>query len=85
MQKHYNVNFQRSRQTDFVADQKKKEGKRKREFINTAQFFRHLLSILHMVMYVFPCCSLNSSHLLLPLLCPQVYSPSNAAHFNNQA
>ena len=28
----------------------------------------HWLSILHMVMYMFPCCSLNSSHPLLPLL-----------------
>ena len=29
MKKHYNVNFQRSRQTDFVVDQKK--GRRKKE------------------------------------------------------
>ena len=29
--------------------------------------------ILHMVMYMFQCYSLNSSHPLLPCLCPQVY------------
>ena len=32
----------------------------------------HWLSILHMVMCMFPCCSLNSSLPLLPPLCPQV-------------
>ena len=31
MQKHYSVNFQRGRQTDFVADQKKKKKKNKEE------------------------------------------------------
>ena len=30
------------------------------------------LSILHMVVYMFPCYSLMSSHPLLPLLCPKV-------------
>ena len=30
--------------------------------------------ILHMVMYMFQCCSLNSSHPFLPLLCPEVCS-----------
>ena len=34
----------------------------------------HLPSVLHMVMYMFPCYSLNSSHPLLPLLFPQVFS-----------
>ena len=34
----------------------------------------HLLSILHLVMYMFPFYSLNSSHPLLPLLFPQVSS-----------
>ena len=34
----------------------------------------HWLSILHMVIYIFNCCSLNSSHHLLSLLCPQVCS-----------
>ena len=34
----------------------------------------HLLSILHMVMYIFPCYSLNLSHSLLLPLCPQVCS-----------
>ena len=34
----------------------------------------HQLFILRMVMYMFQCCSLNSSHPLLPLLCPQVCS-----------
>ena len=33
----------------------------------------HWLSILHMVMYMFPCYFLISSHLLLPLLCPKFY------------
>ena len=33
-------------------------------------------SILHMVMYMFQCYSLNSSHALFPLLCPQVCSLS---------
>ena len=37
---------------------------------HTANF--HLLSFLHMVVYMFPCCSLNLSHSLLPL--PQVCS-----------
>ena len=32
----------------------------------------HWLSILHIVMCMFPCCSLNSSLPLLPPLCPQV-------------
>ena len=36
----------------------------------------HQLSILHMVTYTFQCYSLNSSHPLLPLLCPQVCSLS---------
>ena len=31
----------------------------------------HLLSILYMVVCMLPCSSLNSSHPLLPLLCPQ--------------
>ena len=34
----------------------------------------HWLSILHMVMSMFPCYSLLSSHPLLPLLCPQACS-----------
>ena len=34
----------------------------------------HLLSTLLMVIYIFPCYSLNSSHPLLPLLRLQVYS-----------
>ena len=34
----------------------------------------HWLSILYMVMYMFPCYSLCSSHSLLPLLCSQVCS-----------
>ena len=34
----------------------------------------HFLSILHMVMCMFPCYSLSSSHPLLTLLCPQVCS-----------
>ena len=34
----------------------------------------HLLSILHMVRCMFPCCSLHSSHPLLPPLCPEVCS-----------
>ena len=34
----------------------------------------HSLSILHMVMSMFPCYSLNLSHSLLPPLCPQVCS-----------
>ena len=34
----------------------------------------HWLSILHMVMYMIPCYSLNSSHPLIPSLCPQVCS-----------
>ena len=29
-------------------------------------------SILHMIMYLFPCCFPSSSHPLLPPLCPQV-------------
>ena len=32
------------------------------------------LAILHMVIYMFQCCSLNSPYHLLPLLCPQIYS-----------
>ena len=32
----------------------------------------HWLFILHMVMYMFPCYSLNSSNPLFPLVCPQV-------------
>ena len=32
----------------------------------------HWLSILHMAMHIFPCYSLNSSHPLLPQLCPQL-------------
>ena len=32
------------------------------------------LSLLHMVMYMFQCCSLNSSHPLLPKLCSGVCS-----------
>ena len=32
------------------------------------------LSILYMVIFMFPCCSLNLSHLLHPTLCPQVCS-----------
>ena len=41
---------------------------------HTASF--HWLSILHMVVYIymFPWCSLHSSHPLLPLLCPHVCS-----------
>ena len=44
----------------------------------------HWLSILHMVLYMFPCCSLNSSHPPLPQLCPQVCSPClcKASAFN---
>ena len=34
----------------------------------------HWLSILHMVMYMFQCCSLRSSHPLLLLLSPKVCS-----------
>ena len=34
----------------------------------------HWLSVLHMVMRMFQCYSLNSSHLLLPPLCPQACS-----------
>ena len=37
----------------------------------------HWLSILHMyckIVYMFPYCFLNLSHLLLPSLCPQVFS-----------
>ena len=34
----------------------------------------HWLSLLHTVMYMFQCCSLSSSHPLLPLLCPEVCS-----------
>ena len=34
----------------------------------------HLLSILLMVMYMFPCYSLSLSHCLLPPFCPQVCS-----------
>ena len=34
----------------------------------------HWLYTLHMIMYIFHCCLLSSSHPLLPLLCPQVYS-----------
>ena len=33
----------------------------------------HWLSVLYMVMYMFQCYSLNSSHPLLAPLCPQVY------------
>ena len=32
----------------------------------------HLVSLLHMAFYMFPCSSLNSSHHLLLPLCPQV-------------
>ena len=32
------------------------------------------LSILHLVMYMFQCSSLKSSHILLPLLCPKFCS-----------
>ena len=31
----------------------------------------HWLSVLYMVMYICQCCSLSSSRLLLPLLCPK--------------
>ena len=31
----------------------------------------HWLSVLHMVIYMFPCCFRSSSHPLLPLLCPK--------------
>ena len=34
----------------------------------------HCLSLLHLVIYMFQCYSLNLSHPLLPLLCPQVCS-----------
>ena len=34
----------------------------------------HLLSIIHMIMYIFPCYSLSSSQSLLPPLCSQVCS-----------
>jgi len=34
----------------------------------------HWLSILHMVIYMFQCYSLKTSHPLLPLLCPEVCS-----------
>ena len=34
----------------------------------------HWLSILHMVVYICQCSSLNSSHTLLPLLCTQACS-----------
>ena len=34
----------------------------------------HLLSIIHMIMYIFPCYSLRSSQSLLPPLCSQVCS-----------
>ena len=34
----------------------------------------HWLSVLHLVMYMFQCYSLNLSHPLLPPLCPQVCS-----------
>ena len=34
----------------------------------------HWLSILHMVIDMFPCCSLDLSHPLLPQLCPQICS-----------
>ena len=39
---------------------------------HTANF--HLLSILHTVVCMFPCCSLDPSHPLLPALCPPVCS-----------
>ena len=39
---------------------------------NTAN--SHWLSVLHMIIYMFQCSSLNSSHPLLPPLCPQVCS-----------
>ena len=41
---------------------------------NTANSY--WLSVLHMVMFTLPSHSLNSSHPLLPPLCPQVYSLS---------
>ena len=34
----------------------------------------HQLAILHMITYTVQCYSFNLSHLLLPLLCPQVHS-----------
>jgi len=34
----------------------------------------HQLSVLHMIMYLFPGYSLNLSHFLLPLMCPSVCS-----------
>ena len=34
----------------------------------------HEWSVLHVVVYICQCYSLNSSHLLLPLLCPQICS-----------
>ena len=37
---------------------------------HTAHF--HFWHSLHVIMYLFPCCFLSSSHPLLPLLCPQV-------------
>ena len=48
----------------------------------------HWLSVLLTVIYMFPCYSLNSSHPLLPTLCPQVFSlclylhccPANTLH-----
>ena len=37
----------------------------------------HWLFILHMIVYMLPCCSLHLSHPLLPpLLCPQLFSMS---------
>ena len=39
------------------------------------------LSILHMVMYMFQCCSLNSSHPVLHPLCPQVCSLCLCLHY----
>ena len=35
----------------------------------------HQLSVLHVIVYICQCYSLNLSHPLLPLLCPQVHSP----------
>ena len=40
--------------------------------LHMVMYFTYGNVILHMVMYLFPCYSLNLSHPLLPLLCPQV-------------
>ena len=40
----------------------------------------HRLSVLHMAVYMFQCCSFSSSHPFLPPLCPQVCSVCLCLH-----